>query len=114
MLLHETLQICLLSLAARYPDCIIDINKNMFGTQPFEAEGWSAFGLLALLQATAPALLQSRANMRIDVQESNIYLEGYPDHVAAFIIHCRGKLPAASSASLPTTRHLMPGECLPG
>jgi hypothetical protein len=93
MTLHETLQICLLALDVRYPEATIDINEDVLGPQADSPDGWSALELLDLLQVSAPDLLRARACLRIDDQESNIYLEEYADHVPAFFIHCRGKLP---------------------
>jgi len=93
MTLHETLQICLLALDVRYPEATIDINEDVLGPQPDSASGWSALELLDLFHTSAPDLLRARACLRIDDQESNIYLEDYADHMPAFFIHCRGKLP---------------------
>lgn len=93
MQLNETLQICLLALANRYPDHVVDINEALLGTQRFGSEGWIAQDLIEMLQHTHPTLLHQQAQIIIDSQKSEIFLPEFSIQQPALLIHCRGKLP---------------------
>ena len=93
MKLDDTLQVCLLALASRYPKHVIDINENVLGLQQLGAEGWTAEGLIELLEHMHPELLQTTASIVIDIQRSEIYLPRYDPAIPVFLIHCRGKIP---------------------
>ncbi len=97
MQLNDRLQICLLALASRYPDHIVDINEAVLGTQPFEAAGWMAQDMIELFQQTTPELLQAMAHLVVDPQKSEIYLTEYCRILPAFLVHCRGRLPARNA-----------------
>jgi hypothetical protein len=93
MYLHDSLQICLLALASRYPDHIIDINEAVLGRQMFGCQGWTADEVIALFKDQAPHLLHKKARMMIDQCRCVIHLPEYSEEQPAFWLHCRGKLP---------------------
>lgn len=94
MQLNERLEICLLALANRYPDHVVDINEDVLGPQSLGARGWTVHDMIELLRLTHPALLDIEADLVINTQESAIYLHTYATPTPALHIHCRGKLPA--------------------
>jgi hypothetical protein len=106
MYLHDNLQICLLALASRYPDHIIDINEAVLGRQTFEAQGWTADEIIELFENQAPHLLHKKARMMIDQCRCAIHLPEYSEELPAFLLHCRGKLPPHRGESM---RELVPG-----
>ena len=93
MELNERLEICLLALANRYPDHVVDINEDVLGPQSLGAEGWTSHDVIELLRLTHPALLDIEADLVINTQESAIYLHTYAAQTPVLHIHCRGKLP---------------------
>jgi hypothetical protein len=93
MELYDTLQICLLALASRYPNHVVDINETILGRQELGAAGWLAFDMIEHLAAARPKLLGAMAHMVVDPQKSEIYLLDYTEEQPAFIVHCRGKIP---------------------
>lgn len=93
MQLNDTLQVCLLALASRYPEHTVDINEIVLGHQEWGYEGWTTEGIIDLFEKTRPALLQAMARLIIDIQRCEIYLPKQAEHIPAFLIHCRGKIP---------------------
>ncbi len=94
MQLNERLEICLLAIANRYTDHVVDINEDVLGPQSLGAEGWTSCDMIELLRYTQPTLLDVQADLIINTQESAIYLLEYSVQTPALHIHCRGKLPA--------------------
>ncbi len=94
MQLNERLEICLLALANRYTDHVVDINEEVLGAQSLGAEGWTSHDMIELLRLTQPTLLDTQADLVINTQESAIYLPAYSALTPALHIHCRGRLPA--------------------
>jgi len=86
--LNENLQICLLALASRYPQHILDINEELLGPQSLGAEGWRASDIIELLQRTAPETLQARACLEVNTQRKGIYLLENSGETPAFWVHC--------------------------
>ena len=94
MQLNDSLRICLLALASRYPDHIVDMNEDVLGTQSFGAEGWLVLDVIDLLEQTTPELLQVMARIVVNPQKCEIYLLDHSEQVPAVVIHCRGKIPS--------------------
>ncbi len=94
MQLNERLEICLLALANRYSEHVVDINEEVLGPQSLGADGWTAHDMIEFLRYTQPVLLDTQADLIINTQESAIYLSPYSVCTPALHIHCRGKLPA--------------------
>lgn len=94
MQIDDRLQICLLALASRYPDHVVDINEAVLGPQSFGAEGWTSLDVIEMLESARPDLLQAMAQLVVDTQKSEIYLYEQSMQLPAFVIHCRGKLPS--------------------
>jgi hypothetical protein len=94
MQLNERLEICLLALANRCTDHVVDINEEVLGPQSLGADGWTSLDMIDLLRLTQPALLDALAYLIIDTQECSIFLPAYSAQTPALNIHCRGKLPA--------------------
>lgn len=94
MQLNENIQICLLALASRYPESIIDINEAVLGPQPLGAEGWRVQDILELFQTTTPHVLHTKATLVLNEQESMLYLVDVDPqkHLPALRIHCHGKI----------------------
>jgi hypothetical protein len=93
MQLNDTLQICLLALASRYPQHVVDINEDLLGPQLLGADGWSSLDVIEMLEHTAPDLLQAMAKLVVDTQKSEIYLIEHGEEIPAILVHCRGKVP---------------------
>ncbi len=94
MQLNERLEICLLALANRYPDHVVDINEDVLGPQSLGAKGWTARDMIELLRLIHPEVLDIEADLIINTQESAVYLHTYTTQTPVLHIHCRGKLPA--------------------
>jgi hypothetical protein len=86
--LTESLRICLLALASRYPDHIIDINEQVLGPQSLGTSGWRASDLIELFQSTAPEVLQAQARLEVNSQGKGIYLLEQSEQTPALWIHC--------------------------
>jgi hypothetical protein len=97
MQLNEPFQICLLALANRYPEHVVDINEALLGPQRFGSEGWTAPELIEMLQYSNPSLLYIDAQLVIDSQRSEILLLHISYEQPAVFVHCRGKIPARRS-----------------
>jgi hypothetical protein len=89
--LTESLQICLLAIASRYPRHLIDINEAVLGPQQLGAEGWRADDLIALLQSMAPEMLHEEARLEVNMQRRGLYLPGRSEQMPAFWLHCGEK-----------------------
>jgi hypothetical protein len=94
MQLNELLKICLLALASRYPDSVVEINEAVLGQQSYRSEACSPLRLIELLQINAPQVLISPASVVIDAQKSEIYLIEQSEEIPAFWIYCEGFLPS--------------------
>ncbi len=92
IILNESLQICLLALASRYPVHSIEVRDAAFETQGTRAKAWDALKLLVWLQGAAPELLQAPARMEIGIQKSEIYLLEHSQELPALTIHCQGNV----------------------
>jgi len=86
--LKETLQICLLALANRYPHHLVDINETLVGSHPLGAQGWRAADLIEWFESTSPELLQEKALLEVNGQRRGIYLLARSEEIPAFCIHC--------------------------
>jgi hypothetical protein len=104
MRLNEPFQICLLALANRYPEHVVDINEALLGPQRFGSEGWTAPELVEMLQESNPSLLQIDAQLVIDSQRSEILLLHISDEQPAVFVHCRGKIPARRGDTMAYSR----------
>jgi hypothetical protein len=93
MQLNDSFQVCLLAVASRYPEHVVDINEALLGPQSRGAEGWTSLDVIEILQDTAPELLQARALLVVDTQKSEIYLLEHSEEIPAILVHCRGRLP---------------------
>jgi hypothetical protein len=93
MELYDTLQICLLALASRYQDHVVDMNEELLGSQELGASGWRVLDIIEHLESTQAELLEAMAHMVVDTQKSEIYLLEHGEEIPAFLIHCRGRLP---------------------
>ncbi len=84
MKLHENLQICLLAIAARYPESTLDFNKEVLGPQSFQTQRCTPVELMERLQSHAPQLLHAPAQLVVDAQECAIYLVEQSQHTLRF------------------------------
>ena len=109
MRLNDTLQVCLLALASRYPEHTLDINETVLGPQRLGAEGWTSEGIIDLFEKTRPELLHILAFLVIDIQRSEIYLPQYTERTPALLIHCRGKIPCCQGTILTRQKMLVAG-----
>ena len=93
MRLNETLKHCLLALASRYPQSLVDINQDMPGQHGLLGGVWpspcSPVVMIELLQAHAPQELASPARLVIDGQNHAIYLLEQLQERPALRIHDR-------------------------
>ena len=95
MELYDTLQVCLLALASRYPDHVVDMNEDILGPQELGSTGWIALDMIEHLESTRTKLLEAMARLAVTPQKSEIYLLDYSQELPAFTIHCRGKIPCS-------------------
>jgi hypothetical protein len=100
MKLNENLQICLLAIASRYPDSMLDINQGVLGPQSFQTEKCSSLDLMERLQSHAPQLLHTPAQLVVDAQERAIYLVEQSQQTPAFWIRYRERTQEEEIASL--------------
>ena len=94
MKLHEPLKVCLLSLASRYPQSVVEINEAVLGHQNFWTEACRPLCLLALLESHAPHLLQVPALIEVYAAQSVVHLVGHSEETPAFWIYCGGCTPS--------------------
>jgi hypothetical protein len=94
MRLDDKLQVCLLSLASRYPVHTMDFNEGVITIPGIETRGWTALEMIEALDFYAPQLLQAPAFLVIDECNCEIFLPIYSQDRPAIHIHCRGKIPA--------------------
>lgn len=90
ILLHESLQFCLLALESRCPRHILNINEEVLGPQSLGAEGWTAPDLIELFQNTYPLLLLERALLEVDCRCKGIYLLESSEQIPAFWVYFGG------------------------
>jgi hypothetical protein len=90
ILLHESLQFCLLALESRCPRHIVNINEEVLGPQSLGAEGWTTPDLIELLQNTYPLLLLERALLEVDCRCKGIYLLESSEQIPAFWVYIGG------------------------
>lgn len=93
MRFDETLQICLLALENRYPDCVIEGNKAVLPELSLPDEAISSSQMLEFLQTGTPHLLQAPARMIVDEQKSEICLLAISEEQPAFRLYCGGCSP---------------------
>lgn len=93
MQLHDTLQVCLLALASRYPKHLLRSNRLLLGDQTFCPHCQTTVEVMAWLQQREPAFLEKRAHLVIDAQQCAIYVAGTAEKMPAYWVHCRGKMP---------------------
>jgi hypothetical protein len=93
MYLHDKLRVCLMALANRYPDSLIESNSAILSPQAVCPGCRTVLDTLAWLRRTQPALLERAATLVIDTQKCEIYLADNDEQGPAYWIHCRGKLP---------------------
>jgi hypothetical protein len=93
MYLHDKLRICLLALASRYPENLVESNTAILSGQAFCPGCRTVPDVLAWLQRAEPALLEEMASLVIDEQKCEIYLPDRHGQQPAYWIHCRGKMP---------------------
>ena len=108
MYLNDRLQVCLLALASRHPDHVVDINEAVLGSQNLGAAGWTALDIIELLEHVKPDLLQAAARLVVDTQKSEIYLLDHSEKIPAIYVHCRGRIPSCRGNL--ASRRVLPGE----
>lgn len=89
-MLIESLQICLLALMCRYPQCVVEINKEMFADLAAQIDVTSATDILVLLEIYAPHLLDTSACLIANEQKGEIYLVEQSQTLPAFRISLKG------------------------
>ena len=100
MKLYENLQICLLAIASRYPESMLDINEEVLGPQGFQKQRCTPVELMERLQSAAPQLLHAPAQLVVDTQERAIYLVEQSQHTPAFWLRYRERTQEEEIASL--------------
>jgi hypothetical protein len=96
MRLNDALQICLLSLASRYPVHTLDLDNELIKIPGTETRRWTAYEMIGMLSFYAPQLLEAPACLVIDACCCEIFLPLYSEERPAIHVHCRGKIPALS------------------
>jgi hypothetical protein len=88
MKLHENLQLCLLALASRFPDDIVEVDEAVLDLHISAPDGLTPQDMIEVLYRTNPQLLQTEACLVMNAQESTIYLLACSERMPAFWIHC--------------------------
>ena len=92
MLLHNTLQHCLLTLADKYPYHTIEIDSYVLPELIGLRVEWTAEELVDALNDTESSVLEDFSILAIDDCRCAIYLpQRSPDRVAAHV-HCMGRV----------------------
>lgn len=91
---NEILKICLLAVASRYPESVVDVNEILLGHHNFWTDACPPLQLLELLQIRAPELLRAPARLVMNQHESVIYLVEQSQETPAFWIYCGGRTPS--------------------
>jgi hypothetical protein len=99
MHLYDTLHVCLLALASRYPNNLIESNRVIVGDHAFCSGCRTAGEVVDWLQHTTPAMLEENAALLLNDQKCEIYLTDRDEQTPAYWIHCRGKMPAHTEDS---------------
>ena len=104
--LNESLHMCLMALASRYPHHIVDINEQILGPQSLGASGWRAADLIELFRSTDPGLLQAKACLEVNAVRRGIYLLERSEQTPALWVHCgtSGERMPAYQGDLATRR----------
>ncbi len=100
MKLHENLRICLLAIAARYPESMLEINEEVLGPQSLQTQRCTPVELMERLQSHAPQLLHAPARLVVDAQEHAIYLVEQSQHTPAFWLRYRERTQEEELAAL--------------
>ncbi|MGH2498408.1 MAG: hypothetical protein ACRDIV_27245 [Ktedonobacteraceae bacterium] len=100
MKLHENLQICLLAVASRYPECTLDINEEVLLPHSFQKQRCTPVDLMERLQSHAPQLLHAPAQLVVDEQERSIYLVEQSQQAPAFWLRYRERTQEEELTSL--------------
>jgi hypothetical protein len=87
MKLHENLRLCLLALASRFPDDIVEIDEAILDLHIYASDGLTPQDMIEVLYRTNPQLLQTEACLVMNAQESTIYLPDCSEQMPAFWIH---------------------------
>lgn len=90
---EEQLRICLFAIESRYIHYSLDINADITDLRAAKATGWRTPDLIAYLEQHAPELLSASALLVVNGQKSEIYLVECSKEQAAFLVHCRGRIP---------------------
>jgi hypothetical protein len=99
MQLEDRLSICLLALESRYPEHVIDVNREVLSLASVSASGWSVSEIIEYVGQRNPTLLSEMARLVVDPQCSEIYLVERSETTPAFVVHCRGKIPSLNFRS---------------
>lgn len=106
MKLHETLNICLLALESRYPECVVEVNESLPGNPGYWGEACLPDEMLEVLRLRDPDLLETPAHLVIEPEQSAIYLVDRSEVEPAFWIYCGGCTPAQRARQ--QAKRLMP------
>jgi hypothetical protein len=87
MKLHENLRLCLLALASRFPDDIVEIDEAILDLHIYAPDGFTPQDMIEVLYRINPQLLQTEACLVMNAQESTIYLPDCSERMPAFWIH---------------------------
>ena len=87
MKLNETLHNCLMAIASRYPEYIVDIDEDMLGNLHVKFNALTPLELVEELQARAPGLLQASASVVCDMYRCELRLLGLSKEKPAILFH---------------------------
>jgi hypothetical protein len=87
MKLHENLRLCLLALASRFPDDLVEIDEAVLDLHIYAPDGLTPQDMIGVLYRINPQLLQTEACLVMNAQESTIYLLDCSERMPAFWIH---------------------------
>ena len=87
MKLNETLHNCLIAIASRYPDYIVDIDEALWGDQCAKFQAETASELLEQLQASAPELLHASTFVECDTYRCELRVVDLSEERPALLFH---------------------------
>jgi hypothetical protein len=84
MKLNETLQNCLMAVASRYPQYIVDIDEDVWEQQSAKLHAQTPLELLEQLQICAPQSLSGAAHVECDAYSCEICVDDLSQESPAF------------------------------
>ena len=87
MRLNETLHNCLMAVANRYPEYIVDIDEDVWGNQHVKLHAQTPLELVEELQVSVPELLHATAFVVCDIYKCELHVLNLSEEKPAILFH---------------------------